>query len=42
LTRDCHYMIKVYITTKVTLYIYIPSNFADVTRSMFSKTGRLE
>jgi len=32
-------MIKVYITTKVTLYI---SNFADVTRSMFSKTKRLE
>jgi len=22
LTRDSHYMIKVYITTKVTLYIY--------------------
>jgi len=32
--------------TKVTqlklLCIYIPSNFADVTHSMFSKTGRLE
>ena len=32
-------MLKMYITAKVTLYIYIPRSLADVTRSMVRIAG---